>query len=39
MKTIHDIDALIGKYILGEASPEEAMLLEDWKAESPENER
>ncbi|MES2557220.1 MAG: FecR domain-containing protein [Bacteroidota bacterium] len=39
MKTIHDIDALIGKYLLGEASPEEAMLLEDWKAESPENER
>lgn len=39
MKTIHDIDALIGKYLLGEASPEEAMLLEDWKNESPENER
>jgi ferric-dicitrate binding protein FerR (iron transport regulator) len=39
MKTIHDIDALIGKYLLGEASPEEAMLLEDWKAESHENEQ
>lgn len=39
MKTIHDIDALIGKYLLGEASPEEAMLLEDWKAGSPQNEQ
>lgn len=39
MKTIHDIDALIGKYLLGEASPEEAMLLEDWKAGAPENEQ
>ena len=38
MKTIHDIDALIGKYLLGEASPEEAMLLEDWKVALPENQ-
>lgn len=38
MKTaLHDIDALISKFFAGEASPEEAMLLEDWKAESEEN--
>lgn len=33
-----EIDALISKYLLGEASPEEAMLLEDWRNDSPENE-
>jgi len=38
MKAIHDIDALISKFLAGEASPEEAMLLEDWKMESLENE-
>ena len=38
MKTVHDIDALISKFLSGEATPEEAMLLEDWIAESPENE-
>lgn len=32
-----NIDELIGKFLSGEASPEEAMLLEDWKEESPEN--
>lgn len=39
MKATHDIDALISKFLAGEASPEEAMLLEDWKAELPENQR
>lgn len=38
MNATHDIDALISKFLAGEASPEEAMLLEDWKNESPENE-
>lgn len=38
MKTVHDIDALISKFLSGEATPEEAMFLEDWIAESPENE-
>jgi transmembrane sensor len=37
MKTLHDMDALIGKFLTGEASPEEAMFLEDWIAESSEN--
>lgn len=37
MKTVNDIDALIGKFLSGEALPEEAMLLEDWMQESPEN--
>jgi len=37
MRTIHDTDALIGKFLAGEASPDEAMLLEDWKNESAEN--
>jgi len=39
MKATHDMDALIGKFLAGEASPEEAMFLEDWKAESEENQR
>jgi ferric-dicitrate binding protein FerR (iron transport regulator) len=38
MKTSHDMDALIGKFLSGEASPQEAMFLEDWISESPENE-
>jgi transmembrane sensor len=38
MKTVNDMDALIGKFLSGEASPQEAMFLEDWIAESPENE-
>lgn len=37
MKIQHDMDALIGKFLTGEANPEEAMFLEDWIAESPEN--
>lgn len=37
MKTRHDMDALIGKFLTGEASPEEAIFLEDWMAESPGN--
>ncbi|MNV08414.1 fec operon regulator FecR [compost metagenome] len=37
MKTVQDMDALIGKFLTGEASPEEAMFLEDWIAESNEN--
>lgn len=37
MKTIHDMDTLIGKFLAGEANPEEAMFLEDWIAESNEN--
>ncbi len=32
------MDALIGKFLSGEASPQEAMFLEDWISESPENE-
>lgn len=34
----HEIDILIGKFLAGEALPEEAMRLEDWKAEHPENQ-
>ena len=37
MKIVHDMDALIGKFLTGEASPEEAMFLEDWIAESNNN--
>jgi ferric-dicitrate binding protein FerR (iron transport regulator) len=32
-----NIDELISRFLSGEASPEEAMLLEDWKLEAPEN--
>ncbi|NVK64125.1 MAG: FecR domain-containing protein [Flavobacteriales bacterium] len=32
-----DIDALIVSYLNGEASPDQAMLLEDWKNEHPDN--
>ncbi len=32
------MDALIGKFLSGEASPEEAMFLEDWISEAPENQ-
>ncbi len=39
MKTTHDMDALIGKFLSGEANPEEAMLLEDWIAESDHNQK
>jgi len=39
MKTTHDMDALIGKFLSGEANPDEAMLLEDWIAESDENKK
>jgi ferric-dicitrate binding protein FerR (iron transport regulator) len=35
--TKENIDELIGKYLAGEASPVEAMLLEDWKEESVAN--
>jgi ferric-dicitrate binding protein FerR (iron transport regulator) len=38
MKTSQDTDALIGKFLSGEASPEEAMQLEDWIAESHDNQ-
>lgn len=37
MANINNIDDLIGKFLTGEASPEEAMFLEDWKNESAEN--
>jgi len=33
-----EIEELIGKFLCGDASPEEAMRLEDWLKESPENE-
>lgn len=33
-----NIDELISKFLSGEASPEEAMMLEDWKLEAPENQ-
>lgn len=39
MRAAQDIDVLISKFLSGEASPEEAMQLEDWKAESSENQR
>lgn len=32
-----DIDEVISRYLSGEASPEEAMFLDDWKEESPNN--
>lgn len=38
MRNWNDIDALISKFLAGEASPEEAMELEDWKAHSSENQ-
>lgn len=38
MKEPNELDVLIGKFLTGEASPEEAMLLEDWMAESSENQ-
>ncbi len=34
---IENIDDLISKFFSGEASPEEAMLLEDWKNQHPDN--
>lgn len=37
MININNIDDLIGKFLSGEASPEEAMLLEDWKNDHPDN--
>jgi len=37
MKKMEDIDALIGKFLSGEALPEEAIALEDWMRESEEN--
>jgi transmembrane sensor len=36
---IENIDDLLGKFFSGEASPEEAMLLDDWKNETAENLR
>lgn len=33
------VDALIGKYLSGEATPEEAILLDSWIIRSPENKR
>lgn len=39
MKKMEDIDALIGKFLSGEALPEEAIALEDWMRESEENYR
>lgn len=33
------MEELITVYLMGEATPEQAMELEDWKAEHPENER
>jgi transmembrane sensor len=37
LEDIKDIDALIAKYLSGEANPEEAMLLDDWKLARVEN--
>jgi len=37
LNTREEIDALIVRYLNGEASPDEAMLLEDWKQERSEN--
>lgn len=38
MNKIENIDDLIGKFLSGNALPEEAMLLEDWKNEDPANQ-
>jgi ferric-dicitrate binding protein FerR (iron transport regulator) len=37
MRAETDMDILIGKFLSGEATPEEAMELEDWKAAHPDN--
>lgn len=37
MIKVENIDELIGKFFSGEASPEEAMLLDDWKDDHPDN--
>lgn len=37
MIEVENIDELLSKFFSGEASPEEAMLLEDWKADHPDN--
>lgn len=37
LNTREEIDALIVRYLNGEASPDEAMLLEDWKQDRSEN--
>lgn len=37
MKQIDNIDDLIAKYLSGNASPEEALLLQSWKTQSSEN--
>jgi transmembrane sensor len=37
MSNIYEIDALIAKYLIGHASPEEAMKLDEWKSESTDN--
>ncbi|MBP7497580.1 MAG: FecR family protein [Bacteroidales bacterium] len=37
MIRIDNIDELISKFLSGEASPDEAMLLEDWKADNDSN--
>lgn len=38
MKNIENIDELISKYLSGNAQPEEAMLLDDWRNNNPDNE-
>lgn len=38
MNRIENIDNLISKFLSGNALPEEAMLLEDWKKEDPTNQ-
>lgn len=37
--TEEHINELIAKYLAGEASPEEAIMLDDWKKQSPANEQ
>ncbi|HRG59683.1 MAG TPA: FecR family protein [Bacteroidia bacterium] len=37
MDNTENIETLISKFLAGEASPEEAMLLEDWKLNNPKN--
>lgn len=36
---VHEYEALIARYLAGEALPEEAMRLEDWKQASSENQK
>ena len=38
-KDINDIDDLIGKYLAGEAGPDESRIVESWVSQKPENKK